>query len=137
MSGPYSPSVAILLLLNNYVHDVATGLLLISALWLGWSARDLGPTPSPEVMGVFRRSYNRCLRFVIGSLFVIVATGVVRTVHFMEFEWSPALGKGLVPVLLLKHALIFTMLIAGVYAWVGLRRRLRELPGWKEVRRTS
>lgn len=124
---------AILVMLNNYVHDVATGLLVLSALWLGWSARDLGPAPSPETLGVFRRSYRRCVRFVLGSIAVIVATGVVRTVYFMPFEWQPALGKGLVPVLVLKHVLIFTMLGAGIYAWAGLRRRLAALPGWRSA----
>lgn len=122
--------LAILLMLNNYVHDVATGLLLISALWLGWSARDLGPGPSRETLEVFRKSYRRCQRFAIGSIGVIVVTGVVRTLNFMRFEWFPALGKGLIPILILKHVLIFSMLAVGAFAWVGLRRRLRSLDGW-------
>ena len=50
----------------------------------------------------------------------------------MDFEWTIALGKGLVPILLLKHALIFSMLGAGIWAWVGLRRRLATIPGWND-----
>jgi len=126
---PYT-LLSITLMLNNYVHDVATGLLLLSALWLGWSAKDLGATPSAETLAVFRASYQRCLRFVWGSIGVIIATGIVRTVYFMRFEWLPAMGRGLVPVLILKHVLIFSMLGAGLYAWVQLRRRLAGLPGW-------
>ena len=131
MSGEISQTVAILLMLNNYVHDVATGLLLIAALWIGWSAKSMGDEPEQPVVDVFRRTYLRCLRFVWASLALIIVTGVVRTVNFMRFEWFPALGKGLVPVLILKHVLIFTMLGAGIYAWVHLRKRLAELPGWK------
>ena len=127
MSSPFSPTIGILLMLNNYVHDVATGLLLISALWLAWSARDLGSSPSQEMIDYFHRTYRRCVRFVIGSLIVIVATGIIRTVTFMDFEWQPALGRGLIPVLVMKHVLIFTMLLAGGYAWVQMRRRVREL----------
>jgi len=127
-------TLGILVMLNNYVHDVATGLLLISALWLGWSARDLGSAPSAETLAVFRSSYRRCVRFVRGSIGVIIATGVVRTIYFMDFEWMPALGRGLVPVLLLKHVLIFTMLGVGGWAWLQLRRRLRRLPGWDQGR---
>jgi len=130
MIGHISQSLAIILMLNNYVHDVATGLLLLSALWLGWSAKDLGATPSAETLAVFRASYHRCLRFIWGSIGVIIATGIVRTVYFMRFEWLPAMGRGLVPVLILKHVLIFSMLGAGLYAWVQLRRRLAGLPGW-------
>lgn len=126
---PYT-LLSIALMLNNYVHDVATGLLLLSALWLGWSAKDLGATPSAETLGVFRASYQRCLRFVWGSIGVIITTGIVRTVYFMRFEWHPAMGRGLVPVLILKHVLILSMLGAGVFAWVQLRRRLAGLPGW-------
>jgi len=122
-----TPTLGIFLMLNNYVHDVATGLLLISALWLAWSARDLGDKPTAETVAVFRMSYGRCVRFAIGSVVVIVLTGVVRTVFFMDFEWFPALGKDLVPVLILKHVLIFTMLGVGIYAWWHVRRRLRSL----------
>jgi hypothetical protein len=130
MIAHISQPLGIILMLNNYVHDVATGLLLLSALWLGWSARDLGASPSAETLTVFRSSYRRCVRFVIGSIVVIVATGVVRTVYFMRFEWLPAFGRGLIPVLILKHVLIALMLGAGIYAWVHLRRRLDSLPGW-------
>lgn len=128
-----TPAAAILVMLNNYVHDVATGLLLVSALWLGWSSRDLGPAPCPEALAAFRRSYHRCVKFVVGSVAVIVATGIFRTVFFMRFEWLPAMGRGLVPVLVAKHALIFTMLGAGIYAWAGLRRRLAAIPGWRSA----
>jgi len=124
-------------MMSNYVHDVATGLLLISALWLAWSARDLGPRPGAEALGIFRRSYRRCVRFVFGSVAVIVATGVVRTIYFMDFEWMPAFGRGVVPILVAKHVLIFTMLGVGIYAWVNLRRRLRALPGWQIASRAQ
>lgn len=126
-----TPAIGIAIMLNNYVHDVATGLLILSALWLGWSARDLGPAPEPATLRVFRTSYARCVRFVFGSIGFIVATGAVRAWFFMDFEWMPALGRGLVPVLVLKHVLIFTLLGVGGWAWVNLRRRLRALPGWR------
>ena len=123
-------TLGLIVMLNNYIHDVATGLLILSALWLGWSASDLGAAPSAETLEVFRRSYRRCVRFVRGSLLLILATGAVRTWFFMDFEWMPALGRGLVPVLLLKHVLIFTLLGVGGWAWLRLRRRLATLPGW-------
>ena len=130
MTASFDPAVGILLMLNNYVHDVATGVLLISALWLGWSARDLGGAPGTEALEIFRKGYRRCKRFVFESIAVIVCTGVFRTLFFMEFEWQPALGKSLVPILVLKHVLIFSMLGAGGYAWYGLRKRLQAIPGW-------
>lgn len=117
-------TLGIALMLNNYVHDVATGLLLISALWLAWSAKELGDAPSRELLDHFRRTSRRCVHFAIGSVVVIVLTGIVRTIFFMRFEWMPALGRGLVQVLILKHVLIFAMLAAGLYAWMQLRRRV-------------
>jgi hypothetical protein len=131
VNGEISQAVGILLMLNNYVHDVATGLLLISGLWIGWSARSLGDEPHPTVVEAFRKTYGRCVRFVISSIVAIIATGVVRTLNFMRFEWQPALGDSLVPVLVVKHILIFTLLGAGIYVWVQLRRRVRQLPGWR------
>jgi len=125
-----SPTVAILVTLNNYVHDVATGLLILSALWIGWTAKDLGPDPSPEVVAFFGRGYRRSVRFAIGSVLVIIATGVVRVLHFQQLEWTPALGKGLAPILVMKHVLAFTLLGLGIWAWQRIRRRLATLPGW-------
>lgn len=130
MTESISPALGIVLMLNNYVHDVATGLLLLSALWVGWSARDLGDEPRAAAVEFFTKTYRRCVRFVWGSLVVIIVTGVVRTVFFMRFEWFPALGRGLVPILVLKHVLIFTLLGAGGYAWLQLRRRVRSLSDW-------
>jgi hypothetical protein len=72
------------------------------------------------------------VRFVISSIVVIVATGVVRTLNFMRFEWQPAMGDALLPVLVVKHILIFSFLGAGIYVWVQLRGRVRQLPGWRE-----
>lgn len=132
VNGPITPVLGIALMLNNYVHDVATGLLLLSALWVGWSARDLGDMPHPAAVELFSKTYLRCVRFVWGSLAVIIGTGVVRTIFFMDFEWFPALGRGLVPILVLKHVLIFTLVGVGGYAWLQLRRRVRSLPGWKK-----
>lgn len=120
-------ALAVSLMLNNYVHDVATGLLIISALWLGWSARELGPSPGAETVEYFKRTYRRCVRFVIGSIVVIVATGIVRTIFFMDFEWTIAMGKSLVPVLVAKHVLIVVLLGVGIYAWSGIRKRVRSL----------
>jgi len=122
-------------MLNNYVHDVATGLLLLSALWLGWSARDLGKRPGAEVVAVFRRSYRRCVRFVVGSCVLIATTGAVRAKFFMQVEWTPAAGGSFVEVLVAKHVLFAALLGAGVYAWISLRRRLRALPGWSKDRK--
>lgn len=122
-----SPLVGIALMLNNYVHDVATGLLIIAALWLAWSAKELGESPSADLVAYFHRTYARCVRFIVGSIVVIVATGVVRTVFFMQFEWMPWLGRGLVQVLILKHVLIFTLLGIGAYAWWNIRKRVAAL----------
>ena len=122
-----NPSLGIALMLNNYVHDVATGLLIISAVWLAWAAKDLGDSPSAELVAYFRRTYARCVRFVVWSIVVIVVTGIIRTAWFMDFEWMPWLGRGLVQVLVLKHVLIFTMLGAGGYAWWNIRGRVRGL----------
>jgi hypothetical protein len=132
MNGELSQAAAIFLMLNNYVHDVATGLLLISALWVAWSARELGEKPAPAAVDLFMAMYRRSVRFVWGAVVVIVGTGVIRTVNFMRFEWQPAFGRGLVPVLVMKHVLIFTLLGVGGYAWLQLRRRLGCLEGWRE-----
>lgn len=123
---------ALLVMLNNYVHDLASGFLLVAALWLWWTSGDLGSQPAAEALLVFKKGYRRCVVAIAVAVAVIVVTGAVRTAFFRAHEWSPALEKGLVRVLVVKHLLLFGALGAGVYAWIRLRARLRLLPGWIE-----
>lgn len=109
---------SILIILNNYFHDVATAVLLSSAVLLLVIARTAGEE-------ALTRAYPALTRFARGALAWIVVGGIPRTIFFTRYEWDPAVVKGIVPALVVKHTLMAAAVIAGSIMWVRIGRRVR------------
>ncbi|MDI6713238.1 MAG: hypothetical protein QMD96_08375 [Anaerosomatales bacterium] len=109
---------SILIILNNYFHDVATAVLLSSAVVLLVVARVAGEDALVRV-------YPALTRFARGALAWIVVGGIPRTIFFTRYEWDPAVVKGIVPALVVKHTLMAAAVIAGSIMWVRIGRRVR------------
>lgn len=116
----------ILIMLNNYFHDLATATLVTSALLLIYFSRKLGTDPGPEVIKYFLEVYGKLKAFIIGCIVWIVLGGVVRTLAYRKYEYGEAAGRGQIPVLIAKHILIATALILGIYYWKVLSKRIKE-----------
>lgn len=121
-----TPGLKVLLIMNNYFHDVATAVLLASAviLWvLGRRAREDGP----EAVRWLASAYPVLTRFVRGALVWIVVGGIPRTVFFAQLEWDPAVTKYLVPALIVKHVLMALAVTGGTAMWLRIRAAVRDL----------
>jgi hypothetical protein len=121
-----SPAAGVALMMNNYLHDVATALLAASgvALWAmlrEWE-RDGGPASARYFMAI----HARMARLARGALAWIVVGGIPRTLFYTEFEWANAAGRAQVPALVVKHVLAFGFVGAGAWLWIRLRRRVAE-----------
>ncbi|MBC7266966.1 MAG: hypothetical protein H5T75_08370 [Coriobacteriia bacterium] len=116
---------AVLIILNNYFHDVATAVLLSSAVILRVLERQA--EQAPEALAALERSYPALTRFARVALVWIVVGGIPRTIFFTRYEWDPAVVKGIVPALLVKHALMAAAVVAGSAMWVRTRKRLMTL----------
>lgn len=108
--------MSIVIIINNYLHDLATGLLLSSAviLWvLGRRAEDGGPAERKALA----RAYPALVRFARGAFVWIVLGGIPRTIFFTRYEWDPAMINGIVPALMVKHVLMVCAIIVGAIMW--------------------
>ncbi len=124
-----SQELGIALMMNNYLHDVATALLLASAVALWAMLRRWDPAGGPGAARYFlaiHRSMTRLARF---SLAWVVLGGIPRTIFYGEFEWANAAGRGQVAALVVKHVLAFAFVAAGAWLWLKLRRRVRDVEG--------
>jgi hypothetical protein len=123
-----SPAAGIALMMNNYFHDVATALLLASAVALWAVLRNYERTGGGADAGRYylamHRSMTRLARF---SLAWIVLGGIPRTLWYGEFEWANAAGRGQVTALVVKHVLAFAFVGAGAWLWIRLRDRARAI----------
>jgi hypothetical protein len=116
--------MSILIILNNYFHDVATATLLSSAVVLyvlGRQARRGGA----EERRWFARAYRTLTRLAWGALAWIIIGGIPRTIFFNEYEFIPADTKGIVADLMVKHVLLVTAVIAGSIMWVRMGKIAR------------
>ncbi len=120
-----SPAAGIALMMNNYFHDVATALLLASAvaLWVMLRRYDAGPR-GPDAARYFLELHRAMTRLARFSLAWIVLGGIPRTIWYGEFEWANAAGRGQVAALVVKHVIAFAFVAGGAVLWARLRRRV-------------
>ena len=132
-----SESTAILLMMNNYLHDVATALLVASGYTIWLLGRRLEPSPGPDTLRYFVRLSRGLSRLALFSFFWIIAGGIPRVIFYKEFEWSNMAGRGQIPALIVKHILAFALVFAGMAVWLKVRKRVAEAekrlgsPEWK------
>jgi hypothetical protein len=122
-----SETTAILVMMNNYFHDVATALLIASgvAMWVMLSKYD--DATAPEAANYIIRIYKSMSRLACAALAWIVIGGIPRTIFYKRFEWVNAAGRGQVTALVAKHVLAFILVGAGAYAWTQLSRKISKL----------
>lgn len=115
---------SILIIMNNYFHDVATAVLLASAVIL-WVLGTQAEQDGEQARLALARAYPTLTKFARGAIAWIVIGGIPRTIFFTRYEWDPALIKGLVPALIVKHILMAVAVAVGVLMW----RRMSRVAG--------
>ena len=116
--------VSILIIVNNYLHDVATAVLLSSAVILYVLDRQARGGDEGERRAL-ARAYGTLTRFAWGALAWIVVGGIPRTIFFPTYEFIPASVRGIVLDLVIKHVLLVLGVIAGGVMWARIGKRVR------------
>jgi len=117
--------IDILIIMNNYFHDVATAVLLGSVIIMHALGRQAERSGAADIAAL-ARFYPTLTKFAWGAIAWIVIGGIPRTIFFTRYEWDPAVVKGIVPALAVKHILMFAAVVAGAVMWRGVKRRIFE-----------
>jgi len=120
-----------LIVINNYLHDVATALLLSSAIILYVLGRQAKRGGQGD-RHAFARAYKTLTKFAWGALAWIIIAGIPRTIFFPTYEFIPASLKGIVLDLVIKHVLLVAGVIAGGIMWIRLGKLAREFAAGDE-----
>jgi hypothetical protein len=123
------PVFSVLVMINNYCHDVATAMLAASGVTMWVIIRRLENTGSPEVLSLLFSLYRSISKIVTFSLIWIAAGAVPRILTFSTFEFADALADNHLPGLMAGHIFSFAMTFAGAYLWISLIKRIKELKG--------
>lgn len=117
-------NTALLVMLSNYAHDLATGLLFGSVLAHGIARRVLRGAGETAQLAALRRDLFRRFRpVVLGSLAAVLLLGVPRMVFYRQYEWLPAAGRDQVPALVAKHVILVAVTAWSLAAFFRCPRR--------------
>lgn len=111
----------IVLTIANYFHDLAVAVLMVSVLttyYLGQYFDRQGTNPD-----VPANLFSKLLRVSWYALAYIVIGGALRAWFFMDFEWNPAVGKGQVAALIVKHIILVTITVVGIISHLKYYRK--------------
>lgn len=110
-------SEALLVMLNNYFHDLAVAFLFASTLLAHVVLGHWPGPPLPRVVKILQR-------IAWGSLAWVLVGGGIRAWFYQEYEWLPQAGRAQIPALVAKHVLLAILTIWGLIGVVRLRRKL-------------
>ena len=114
--------MAVVIMINNYLHDLATAVFAVSALAAYFllrspASREAGAALQPVVAGLVRVGFF--------ALVWTLAGGVVRALAYRRYEWMEAVGRDQVPALIVKHVILVSLVIAGLVVFFHVRRLVR------------
>ena len=125
-------TAAILVMLNNFFHDLAVGILFANVLLSLFLIRQLKErVPADE--GVLERFVRYSSRITWGALAFIIVGGIIRTATYRSFEWSEAAGKGQVAALVVKHIVLVGCTVVGVAFQIRMSRNSRRAANYAAV----
>lgn len=113
--------IGVLLMISNYFHDLAVALLASSIAVVVILGRYLQHHESrAELLG---HIITRLSRITYGALTFVLIGGIIRAYFFMDYEWNPAVGKGQVAALIVKHVILVSLTITGIVVHVRYVRK--------------
>lgn len=121
------PGLGVAIMMNNYFHDMATGLLVGSGFALHAILRIQAATNTPQATLFFLKTNRRMVKLFRFALWWVVLGGVPRTIFYTSFEWANAADKLQVPALAVKHVMMFTAVVWGIYAWRRMQAKVALL----------
>ena len=108
--------MAVLVLLNNFLHDFSAAGWLFGAVLL-WSILRKNPQDaetSKIIIDILK--IIRCLMMI--CLFGIIVFGLFRTAAYKTYEWSHAAGHSQVTLLIVKHVIFTIVFIIGLVLYI-------------------
>ena len=118
--------MSLIIVFNNYFHDLATGVFVGCAVTLWALSRTV--RANAVLADSLALTYQLLTRTLWISVAWIILGGIPRTLFFPAYEFIPALGKGIIPALILKHVVMFSAVGLGIAAWVSARRVFADDP---------
>ena len=121
------PGLGVAIMMNNYFHDMATGLLVGSGFALHAIIRIQASMNTPESTLFFLKTNSHMVKLFKFALWWVILGGVPRTIFYTSFEWANAAGNNQIAALGVKHVMMFAVVVWGVIAWRRMQKTVARL----------
>jgi hypothetical protein len=122
-----TPALGVAIMMNNYFHDMATGLLVGSGFALHAILRIQGTMNTPQSTLFFLKTNQHMVKLFKFALWWVVLGGVPRTIFYTSFEWANAAGNHQIAALGVKHVMMFAVVVWGIIAWRRMQKQVALL----------
>ena len=102
----------IFLMIANYFHDLAVAVMVSNILVVYYLGKKLAESDHKEQH--MRYVFRKLSKVTWTAFAFVIIWGAVRGYFFMEFEWNPAVGKGQVVALIVKHVILVALTVFGL-----------------------
>ncbi|MBI4689785.1 MAG: hypothetical protein HY754_05920 [Nitrospirae bacterium] len=126
-----NPLIAVFIMMNNYFHDVAIATLLASGVTMWLMVKNLGDKRDEPAIKYFLAMHHRMTLLAKFSIYWIMVGGIPRILAYKRFEWANAVETNHVSCLIIKHIITFIFVCSGVYVWLRLGKRIKQIKGTK------
>ena len=116
--------MAILVLLNNFLHDFSAAGWLFGTvlLWLILRKRN----HNSEANRIILEMLTMILFLMLLCFMGIVLFGVMRALAYKSYEWNAAAGQSQVTLLIVKHIIFTLFFLPGVVFYIKAKRLIRK-----------
>lgn len=117
----------ILIVMNNYFHDVATA-VLIAAAAIMWVLYRRALAGGHEQVLALRNAYPQLTTFARWALAWVILGGIPRLITFNTHDLGAVHGdmEYLIPAIAVKHVFEVAVVVAGVIMWQRVKARFIE-----------
>lgn len=102
----------IILMIANYFHDLAVAVMVSNILVVYYLGKKLVGSENKEQH--MKHVFSQLSKVTWIAFAFVIIWGAVRGYFFMEFEWNPAVGKGQVVALVIKHVILVALTVFGL-----------------------
>lgn len=119
--------IGVLIMLNNYFHDFATALMVVSAYGMFLVLNRAIDANSLELKELSIYLYPKMVHVCGASIVFLFFAGIVRSFTFMDYEYSNAIAHGQILALIIKHVLLLILFFLGIGLWRNVHQKIKAL----------
>lgn len=119
--------IGILVMMNNYFHDLAAGIVFVCGVTMFVMSRKVEELGSRDAKEIFCGVYPTLVHIEGGSVIFMLFAGVIRTFTYADFEWANAVGIGQVYAIMVKHVILGGIFFYGVALWIKSHKMVKRM----------